>query len=164
MKVLGIDPGLYGAIATWNGRILHVADVPIVPAKSRGNEINLPALVDIIDKFSEPPFLVAFIERSGVRPQEGIASAHKNGLVSGILLGCVATHCRNIVRPTPTKWKKAMGLTADKNYSRTKAIEIFPSFHHRFRLKKHHGRAEAALLAYYGFQQQNIRPRLQPWG
>jgi len=164
MKVLGIDPGLKGALATWDGRRLHVADVPIVKARGRGNEINLPALADIvrnltiqhseIGRLAKPydePFEIAYVERNSVRPKEGISSAQKNGLVAGILLGCIAMCCRQIYRPTPQQWKKVMRLTKDKNYSITKAIEAFPDYYDLFTRKKDHGRAEAALLAFYGY-------------
>lgn len=152
MRVLGIDPGLRGALAIWNGRELEVADVPIMKARARGNEINIPAVVDILRSwFAAWDIDVAYVERNSVRPREGISSAHKNGITTGVLLGCSAVYCRNIVRPTPHQWKKALGLTSDKDYSRTKAIEQFPDYHELFARKKDDGRAEAALLAYYGF-------------
>jgi len=158
MRVLGIDPGLQGALATWDGKQLTVIDVPIVKARARGNEINLPALADVVRKLT--PFDFAYVERNSVRPKEGISSAQKNGLVAGILLGCVAMCCRKIERRTPTQWKRDMNLTKDKNYSRTRAIEEFPDYYDLFARKKDHGRAEAALLALYGYKQlQTIKPR-----
>lgn len=166
MRILGIDPGLSGALAVWDGRILKVADVPIVKARARGNEVNLPALADILYKWGHiaqsTPLTAAYIERNSVRPREGISSAQKNGLTAGILLGCTVVYCRNIIRPTPNQWKKAIGLTADKDYSRTRAIETFPDYHKLFARKKDHGRAEAAMLAYYGFkcEASNRRKRL----
>ncbi len=165
MRVLGVDPGLQGALATWDGRRLVVIDVPIVKARARGNEINLPALVDAVRDLT--PFDAAYVERNSVRPKEGISSAQKNGLVAGMLLGCVAMQCRQIHRPTPTQWKKKLGLTKDKEYSRTKAIEIFPYYHELFARKKDHGRAEAALLALYGLScehfhtLENVRKHLR---
>ena len=150
LKILGVDPGLQGALATWDGKQLTVIDVPIVKARKRGNEVNLPALSDVVCQLA--PFEVAYVERNSVRPEEGISSAQKNGLVAGMLLGCVAMCCRQIYRPTPQQWKKVMRLTKDKNYSITKAIEIFPDYYDLFARKKDHGRAEAALLALYGYR------------
>ena len=151
MRILGIDPGLQGALATWDGKQLIVVDVPIMKARTRGNEINLPALSDVVSQLA--PFEVAYVERNSVRPEEGISSAQKNGLVAGMLLGCVVMCCRQINRPTPTYWKRAMKLTKDKEYSRTRAIEEFPDYHHFFARKKDHNRAEASLLALYGYRQ-----------
>ena len=165
MKILGVDPGLQGALATWNGKQLVIMDVPIVKARARGNEINLPALADVVRKLA--PFDAAYVERNSVRPKEGVSSAQKNGLVAGMLLGCIAMCCRHIIRPTPTQWKKILGLTSDKDYSRTKAIETFPDYHELFARKKDHGRAEAALLALYGLScehfhtLENVRKHLR---
>lgn len=149
MRVLGVDPGLYGALATWDGKQLIVVDVPIVKARARGNEVNLPAFADLVHNLA--PFDVAYIERNSSRPHEGISSARKGGLVEGIILGCVIVYSKNITRVAPTQWKKVMRLTKDKNYSITRAIEAFPDYHYFFSRKKDHGRAEAALLAYYGY-------------
>jgi len=154
MRVLGIDPGLQGALAVWDGNLLVVFDVPIVKARSRGHDINIPGLIEIINHLNDPPFLSAYIERNSSRPAEGVSSARKGGLVEGILLGAVAMRCVNVVRPTPSKWKSAMGLTKDKDYSRTLATETFPRYWKLFSRKKDHGRAEAALLAYYGLENQ----------
>lgn len=151
MRVLGIDPGLHGALATWDGKQLIVVDIPIVKARARGNEVNLPAFADLVHKLA--PFNAAYVERNSSRPHEGISSARKGGLVEGIILGCVIVYSKNITRVTPTPWKKAMKLTKDKNYSITKAIEEFPDYHYFFARKKDHDRAEASLLALYGYRQ-----------
>lgn len=155
MNILGVDPGLSGALAMWDGRNLEVVDVPIMKARSRGNEVNIPALVKIIDGLGwKVPVHAAYIERNSARPKEGVSSSRKAGLVEGILLGSISVHCDKVFRPTPQQWKKTMGLNKDKDYSRTKAIETFPQYHELFARKKDHGRAEAALLAYYGFREQ----------
>ena len=54
------------------------------------------------------------------------------------------------------RWKKYFGLVkTDKEASRQKALELFPAAARFLSLKKHHGRAEAILIAHYystGFQ------------
>jgi hypothetical protein len=51
----------------------------------------------------------------------------------------------------PSRWKAFHGLPrgADKEHSRQRALQLFPSSHHLLNLKKHHGRAESALIALY---------------
>jgi crossover junction endodeoxyribonuclease RuvC len=51
-------------------------------------------------------------------------------------------------RIRPHVWKKAMGLKAEKEQARGRAIQLFPQAD--LRRKKDHGRAEALLLAWYG--------------
>ncbi len=48
----------------------------------------------------------------------------------------------------PTAWKKFHGLHGgDKELSRQRALQLFPSAHALLTRKKDHGRAEAALIA-----------------
>ena len=48
----------------------------------------------------------------------------------------------------PVIWKRALGLGKDKEACRLRAMQLFLSAD--LRLKKHHGWAEALLLALYG--------------
>jgi hypothetical protein len=48
----------------------------------------------------------------------------------------------------PAVWKRALGQGKDKEACQLRAMQLFPSAN--LRLKKHHGRAEAFLLALYG--------------
>jgi crossover junction endodeoxyribonuclease RuvC len=41
-------------------------------------------------------------------------------------------------------------LSSDKEAARALALRLFPACAEHFRLKKHHGRAEAALIAKFG--------------
>jgi hypothetical protein len=153
MSVIGIDPGLDGAIARLSSKSLAIFDVPAVKARSRGREVNLPALRDIVLKLEEEPFSIELvvIEKNASRPNEGGASGRKSGIVEGILLGAFTMMDAKILRVTPNSWKKSLRLTSDKEYSRTRAIEEFPKYHELFSLKKHHNRAEAALMTLYGY-------------
>lgn len=153
-SVMGIDPGLDGAIAVWTGRKLLVIDVPKVKSRGRGYEVNLPDLITRMRVLSIAfnPIRHIYLERVSARPHDGGASAFKFGSTFGQILAVAATMDAPIVRVTPTQWKRVMGLTTNKEYSRTRAIECFPRYAHYFRRKKDHNRAEAAMLALYGFQ------------
>jgi len=48
-----------------------------------------------------------------------------------------------------SKWKRALGLSADKGASRRRATELWPAQSAMFARVKDDGRAEAALIAYY---------------
>ena len=72
--------------------------------------------------------------------------------------GVLASEGLDIRSVEPMRWKNALGLTAlDKDASREMAIELcrelWPRMSHlqdAFKLKKHHGRAEAFLIAVCG--------------
>jgi hypothetical protein len=52
----------------------------------------------------------------------------------------------------PQKWKKALRVPANKDAARQRANEIFPKFADQWSKKKWDGRAEAALIAKYGYE------------
>ena len=59
----------------------------------------------------------------------------------------------------PQVWKRYHGLIkADKNASRDLAKKFFPLNQDNFRLVKHDGLAEAALIGKYGYEQNSINP------
>jgi hypothetical protein len=52
----------------------------------------------------------------------------------------------------PSAWKKYWHLPGkDKEAARQRALPLFPAAHTLLARKRDHGRAEAALLALYGF-------------
>jgi crossover junction endodeoxyribonuclease RuvC len=51
------------------------------------------------------------------------------------------------------KWKKSLGVPADKYAARMRASQLLPEFAHNWPLKKHDGRAEASLISLYGIKQ-----------
>jgi hypothetical protein len=56
----------------------------------------------------------------------------------------------------PGIWKRTLALGKDKEASRLRAMQLYPGAD--LRLKKHHGRAEALLLASYGAQRYRQDP------
>ena len=164
MRVVGVDPGMDGAIAAWDGKELEVWDIPKIKAKSRGYEINILLVLQLVRvKIGRKRIDAIFAEKDAGRPKEGAGSARKGGKAWGIVVGSLGMLCSLIFWPTAAEWKKEMRLNKDKEYSRTKAIETFPEFAHYFTRKKDHNRAEAALIAYHGHQkmrQRRGRPRL----
>lgn len=149
--VVGIDPGKTGAIAVVNGldgRLLGLYDMPVVD-----NKVSEDLLADLIEQVTTAYFLddvLAVVEHVSSMPKQGVASSFNFGESFGIIKGVLAGAAipREYVRPH--KWKAAMGLRgSDKDKSRRKAIDRWPSWSGSFKRKKDDGRAEAALLAAY---------------
>ena len=69
------------------------------------------------------------------------------------MLGAAAALQMPTTAVTPQVWMKAVGRQKGKNKdaSRARACQLFPSYAHYFERKKDDGRADAALLCYYGF-------------
>ncbi len=157
--VLGIDPGLSGALALLSSDgELHVWDVPtfeVVRNRRRKREIDHAGLRDIILKASSIAVKIdaAYVEKVGAMPKQGVTSMFTFGTTVGALLQVVASHFIPMVHVTPQKWKVYFKLRKGKDGSRMKASELMPRFSDQWPLKKHNGRSDAVLIATYGLHQ-----------
>lgn len=151
--IVGIDPGLSGAIALLNPttRSVDIYDMPLVAQKS-GREVtdlhNLARLLSPIGDGAQ----IAILEQVGAMPKQGVTSMFRFGQNYGALQMCLAGHGYATHDVTPQRWKKHFGLNSDGDASRGLAIQRFPELAEHLRLKKHHNRAEAVLLALYGLE------------
>ena len=155
--VLGIDPGLSGALASWDGKTLTVKDIPSFKSKGRGSEVDGYELHSLmVNEFADVD--IAYLERVNTRPGEGRSSAFKFGTVNGILLGMLYARNLDIVTPTPRVWKKHFGLSAVKSEAVEKACFFFgkryADLFYGPRGGLLDGRAEAALIAKYGYDKE----------
>lgn len=151
---LGVDPGLSGALAWFDPAEDHLSvhDVPIHALTRNGknkHEVDVQGLVDLIGQLAGRRPLVV-IENSTPMPGQGSASTFSFGKTYGILYGVLAAHKLVIERVAPVKWKRALDVPKDKDGARARASVLLPTHSANWPLKKHDGRAEAALLALYG--------------
>lgn len=150
---LGIDPGLHGAIAIYDGAAkLVVHDMPIRAVtinKKKRNQLDMRELADLMRE--QDPNALVTIEAVHAMPAQGVTSSFSFGLVFGAIQQAVAC---NFYRPallvTPQRWKGRYNLSANKNEARLKAAVMFPAQAELFLRKRDDGRAESALLAAYG--------------
>ena len=157
-RVLGIDPGLKGALAWVNtaGSLIEVEDMPLVD-----NEVNAKLLANLIVGYGS--LECAVVERQQAFPKrpdgrgQGTVSAFKTGTGYGIIIGVLAALNIPTFFLSSTQWKKVLHLTSDKELSRKRALERWPADADLFKLKKHEGRAEAALLAVSWIQSDERR-------
>ena len=155
-RVLGIDPGLKGALAWVNtaGSLIEVEDMPLVD-----NEVNAKLLANLIVGYGS--LECAVVERQQAMPEAKVVakelSAFKTGTGYGIIIGVLAALNIPTFFLSSTQWKKMLHLTSDKELSRKRALERWPADADLFKLKKHEGRAEAALLAVSWIQSDERR-------
>lgn len=149
MIFIGIDPGLSGAVgALHNGEFIDVWDMPIM-----GGRVNAVMLANILRGYKRPYMeTTVVVEHVGSMPGQGVASTFKFGQAYGTALGVVGALGLPVVHVRPSVWKKLMGLGTDKEKARAAAIDRWPAAAPDLHLKKHHGRAEALLLAAYGIE------------
>lgn len=139
--ILGVDPGLSGALAFYfptHDRV-SVHDMPVVAGKVDGYGLS--------EAIRQLRPTHAVIEQVATRPGQGISSAFNFGEGCGVVRGVVASLAVPVVFVTPTSWKRHFRLSQDKDESRKRAMDLFPSIAKDFSRKKDDGRAEAALIA-----------------
>lgn len=154
MIVFGVDPGFGGAIAELypdTGK-LFVHDMPTVPGQKGKVELNCHAVLDLLTTDGSQPATV-WLEKVGARPGQGVSSMFRFGSQLGAIEMAVAACGHQLRWVTPSKWKAHFGLTADKGAARKVAMERFPAVASMFARVKDDGRAEAALIALYGWEQ-----------
>jgi crossover junction endodeoxyribonuclease RuvC len=154
MVHIGLDPGLSGACAILadDGALLGLHDTPVLTLKgARGAKqcYDVPGMVAMLQPYAGAGLHV-MIEESQSMPQQGVRSMFTIGYGYGLWIGILAALQIPYTAIRPAVWKKTLSLGKDKEASRLRAQQLFPGAD--LRLRKHHGRAESLLLAWYGLQ------------
>ena len=131
MKILGIDPGLSGAIAILEKKkVLNLFDMPVMAeGKKNKKQLNSAQLVNIIRENSiGEEDIVVVVEQVNAMPGQGVTSMFNFGQTFGAIKGVCAALNLPIFFVRPSKWKKYFELiNSSKDSSRTKVIEMYPS-------------------------------------
>ena len=151
--ILGVDPGLSGCMAMLHKGAVDVFDIPTTTRtvnKKEKRQID-PYQLSAWLEIQRPLIKFAVVEQVGTMPGQGVTSAFNFGFTTGCIHGIIAACGIEIRTVSPQVWKRRYGLIGqNKDASRGEASRRFPEFTHLWQLKKHDGRAEAALLALYG--------------
>lgn len=149
--VIGIDPGLNGAVAAidnMTGDLIWVEDMPTV-GHSKDRVVSPAHLADLL----QPELVtVACVEIASTRPGLSVSAVLKTGTGYGMILGVIAALRMPVTYAQPARWKKDLGLAADKHLSRKLATETWPAMSPTFARVRDDGRAEAALIARWAWQ------------
>lgn len=184
MKVIGIDPGLSGALALVGSRGLEaVADMPImqrgvsrrtIRVRRKGqepeerkveitvNQVNGAALIQLLKEWTSGHDLIEFLvvlehqapfRIPGQKPQ-GASSVFSLGHTTGTVETAVVACRLPTVEITPQAWKKAFKIPGGKEH-KGKARSLAQRYYPEAELSrvKDHNRAEAILIARYGYQE-----------
>ena len=156
MKIIGIDPGLSGAIAVLeDNKIKDLFDMPVMTeGKKNKRQLNSAQLVKLLTeniKINEDIAIV--VEQVNAMPGQGVTSMFNFCQTFGAIKGICAALSLPIFFVRPAKWKKYFGLiNSEKDASRTKAIEMFPYFSSQLSKKKDSNKADAILIANFYYE------------
>ena len=153
MIIIGIDPGISGAISiTENKKILEIYDTPtMIDGKKNKKQINSAQVTNIIkERLKDGKEIIVVVEHVNAMPGQGVTSMFNFGQSFGVIKGICAALSLPIYFVRPTKWKKHFNLIkTNKDASRTKVIEAYPEISDKLHRKKDSNRADAILIALY---------------
>ncbi len=151
MKIIGIDPGLSGAIAILeNNKVLKIFDIPVMSeGKKNKRQLNSALLVSLLkENIIDSNEVSVVVEQVNAMPGQGVTSMFNFGQTFGAIKGICAALDLPIFFVRPSKWKKHFELiNSTKDSSRTKAIEMYPKLSNQLSKKKDVNKSDAILIA-----------------
>ncbi len=151
MKIIGIDPGLSGAIAVLeNNKVLNIFDMPVMSeGKQNKRQLNSALLVNFLkESIKDNEEVAIVVEQVNAMPGQGVTSMFNFGQTFGAIKGICAALEFPIFFVRPSKWKKHFELiNSSKDASRTKAIEMYPKLSKELAKKKDVNKSDAILIA-----------------
>lgn len=170
--VLGIDPGIGGALALVGEESIGLYDMPTVersvvrnrPIK-KGKPPPVPKTHTVKVRSVNAALLTnwlldwkpthVYCEKSAPRPGEGVSSAYTAGRIMGTIEGVLAALGIPVTYVHPSVWKKAMGLNnKSKGDAINRALQLYPQVAPQLTRVKDHGRAEALLIYHYAHSKE----------
>ena len=144
MIYMGIDPGFTGAwgMIDHHGKYVSCGDM-INDTKMIRSRLVFAEMSQARDMQD----IEIVVEAVHSMPKQGVASSFKFGMAYGAALALAERFNCPWETVTPQKWKKDMKLTSNKSDSLEMARNLWPNA--PLHLKKHDGRAEALLMAYW---------------
>ena len=153
MIIIGIDPGVSGAISILDGKkIIEIFDMPtMIDGKKNKKQVNGAQVTNIIkEKLNSANEVIVVVEHVNAMPGQGVTSMFNFGQSFGVIKGICSALSLPIYFVRPTKWKKHFNLIkTNKDASRTKVIEIYPKISDKLSRKKDSNKADAILIARY---------------
>ena len=153
--ILGIDPGKYGAMASFSFSEggLELVGLSDFPLTRRDRRIDFPRLAEIVQPYQNPetgePKTFAALEWVTSFGQ-GRTSAFHFGENLGAWQAVLASHRIPCQLITPQSWKRGMGILGeDKESALFLARELFPGWADALARKKDLDRADAILLGLF---------------
>ena len=121
MKIIGIDPGLSGAIAVLkDNKVLSINDMPVMAeGKKNKRQLNSAQLVALLkSKSSSDEEVAVVVEQVNAMPGQGVTSMFNFGQTFGAIKGICAALGFPIFFVRPSKWKKHFDLiNSSKHFS-----------------------------------------------
>lgn len=162
IKVMGVDPGAKGAIATLDPDALTMR-LDSMPTRQfqrkSGRSVTQIEPVELARLVALHDPDLAILEEVGTRPDEGAVSAFSFGQTFGTIRTVLELAGLDLVLVPPARWKRETKTPADKDGAVAWADRLFPLCKGLWRGPRgglQHDRAEAAIMALYGLATRGV--------
>jgi hypothetical protein len=163
VRVAAFDPGINASAALlvhgaemddFASHFLNMVDLKTVP-DGENRQLDVDHICDLLDRWEPDVAVIENVQpmpsipgKDGLRRSMGAASSFRFGLACGMIRGVVRAYQVPVVMVHPQSWKRSFGLKgSDKKQDAAKLLELHPAAAKFITLQKHHGRADAGLMA-----------------
>jgi len=157
--IAGVDPGFTGGIVKLDpiDHTIEIADTPVFEIKTGAKKRRVLDHVGIANILDDERIVHLYLEEVNAMPGQGVVSMFNFGKSAGTIIGVCGGLRIPMTQVRPAKWKSDLRVPAEKNAARYRASEYFPQCSKAWTKAKDDGRAEATLIAFYGFCQLGYR-------
>jgi crossover junction endodeoxyribonuclease RuvC len=164
MLLLGIDPGVSGALASLDSETneIRFVDAPVMEVKVGKKFRHVPdayEMARVLKDFTAGRECLVTIEKVNAMPdvgtgaRMGATSAFSFGFGFGMWLGILAALEIPHQQVHPATWKSVTmaGMSKEKDASRQRAMQLYPKAASQLARKKDHARGDALLIARWSY-------------
>jgi hypothetical protein len=163
MRIAAFDPGINASAALlqhgaemedFETRFLDMVDLATVP-DGENRQLDVKFIGDLLVRWDPDVAVVENVQAmpsipgpDGARRSMGAASSFRFGMACGMIRATVVAYGVPLVMCHPRSWKNHFKLKGpDKKQDAALCKELYPSSVPFITLVKHHGRADAGLMA-----------------
>lgn len=141
-KIIGIDPGINGAISIYEYGKFRFFDIPVITKKSGKKKQKIIDLIELTKIFKNniDDDCIAIIEDVHAFPKQGAVSTFRFGEAKGIILGLCTALCKEIKLISPQAWTKKFNIKDSLEDIKLLLPDVDVKNHHQ---------ADAAFLVLY---------------
>jgi len=154
--VLGIDPGLSGAVCLLDhSGVLLLEDLPVHTAQ-HGRTAKTRAELDLHtlrERIVGQAIAHCYLEQIAARPGQGVVSMFRFGQSAGGVYGLLIGLQLPVSFVPPQRWQKHHGVGPSPDAARQRAVQLYPQIASLLMKKRDQHRADAVLIAAFGLVQ-----------
>lgn len=145
--IIGIDPGLDGGIAAYDGlNLIFHQRMPVIKYGTK-RVLNIGRIVETLN---QPEIQAIVLEKVHSMPKQGVASTFKFGENYGVIKGVSAGIGKMLVEVTPQEWKKSVIRGVDLALGKKMSVAFCCNMFSKENLTD--GEADAACMAVWGWK------------